>query len=279
MTDLEAYQFDLAGHLHIRAMLSADQAAALHEACIALEADALACREHAPHWTAIWNDMDYWQSEAHGYFAFGERAEGKTLMVEDFWLWPDVFDALIGHERTTQYINRIVPQPAVINNSELRIRYRDNQSRMHMGLPRSRMAKYRYEVVDGQIVCNMVRMVYFLHDVNLEQGPMCFVPGSHQNALPCPVAHERVEDEPCMVGVAVKAGDALLFTEACRHGGLSNRSDQTRYTLHVGYGPDYLKSQNIGTMDEEPNVTNALLSRITSQQRNLLVRQRKQPKK
>ena len=31
--------------------------------------------------------------------------------------------------------------------------------------------------------------------------------------------------------------------------------DSTRYTLHVGYGPHFMKSQNIGTMDEDPNVT------------------------
>ena len=45
-----------------------------------------------------------------------------------------------------------------------------------------------------------------------------------------------VEDEPGVVSVPVQGGDGILFTEACRHGGISNRSDKTRYTLHIGFG-------------------------------------------
>lgn len=69
------------------------------------------------------------------------------------------------------------------------------------------------------------------------------------------------------MGVPVLAGDGILFTEACRHGGIPNRSDKTRYTLHVGFGLHFLKSQNISTMDEEVHVTDPLLARLTEDQR------------
>jgi ectoine hydroxylase-related dioxygenase (phytanoyl-CoA dioxygenase family) len=48
-----------------------------------------------------------------------------------------------------------------------------------------------------------------------------------------------------MVGLEVKAGDAILFTEALRHGGFTIENGVSRKTLHVGYGPFWLMSQNI----------------------------------
>ena len=72
-----------------------------------------------------------------------------------------------------------------------------------------------------------------------------------------------------MIGLEVKAGDAILFTENLRHGGLTNRSDKTRKTLHVGYGPDWMMSQNIATMDETPNITPEAWARYDEGQRQL----------
>mgnify|MGYP002829473472 FL=1 len=72
-----------------------------------------------------------------------------------------------------------------------------------------------------------------------------------------------------MVGLEVKAGDAILFTEHLRHGGFTNRSDTVRKTLHVGYGPHWMMSQNIATMDEPQYVTEATLARFDEEQRNL----------
>lgn len=79
-----------------------------------------------------------------------------------------------------------------------------------------------------------------------------------------------MRDEPGVIGIPVKAGDGILFTEARRHGGLPNSSDQTRHTVHVGYRPHFLKSQNISTMDEPVHLTNELVERLTEQQRLLV---------
>ena len=72
-----------------------------------------------------------------------------------------------------------------------------------------------------------------------------------------------------MIGLPVKAGDAILFTENLRHGGFINRSQQTRKTLHVGYGPHWMMSQNIATMDEPPFITEETRARLTLAQYNL----------
>lgn len=276
MNDTERYLFDLQGYLHLPGFLSTDVAARLHRAAVELEENALAARETGSRWISKWATVnpkanpDYWRHPTYGYFAGGRTGEGQTILVEDFWLFPNVFDFLIGHEQTMRYITRIVRGKPTINNSELRIRYPGNATGMHMGYPHGHSSKYRYNVLNGEIDCVMVRMVYFLHDVGPDQGPICFIPGSHKSAFPVPVG-TAVDQEPGVVAVTARAGDAVLFTEACRHGGFPNRSTQTRYTLHIGYGPDYLPSQNISTMDEWPNVTPALLDRITPAQRDLLV--------
>ena len=197
-------------------------------------------------------------------------------MVEDFWLYPDAFDFLVGHERTMRYISRIVQDDIGINNSEMRVRCPGNASPMHMGVGTAQKPKYRYQVVDGRISCMMVRMVYFLHDVAPGDGPMCFVPGSHRGEVARPEPPAMPHQEAGNIGIPVKAGDAILFTEACRHGGLPISSDQQRYTLHVGYGPAHLQSQNISTMDEDINVTDALMARLDAGQRALLVRPKRE---
>jgi ectoine hydroxylase-related dioxygenase (phytanoyl-CoA dioxygenase family) len=69
----------------------------------------------------------------------------------------------------------------------------------------------------------------------------------------------------------VKSGDAIYFTENLRHGGLTNRSAQVRKTLHVGYGPVWMMSQNIATMDEPQNITEETLARYDEAQRSLFL--------
>ena len=271
MDDCERYLFDLSGFLHIPGLLWATEAQRLYEAAVELEEHALSCQHDSPRWRAVWGP-EYWQNQQYAYFAqMGGPAAAKTLMIEDFWLYPEAFDMLIGHDRTMSYVRRIIQNAISINNSELRIRYTNNASGMHMGHPHGRGQKYRYEVIDGEIQSTMVRMIYFLHDVSMDEGPTCFVPGSHRNEFSVPVNTASVEDEPGVVGIPVKAGDGILFTEACRHGGVANRSEKPRYTLHVGYGPHFLKSQNISTMDEPVHVTDELLGRLTDTQRQLLV--------
>ena len=62
---------------------------------------------------------------------------------------------------------------------------------------------------------------------------------AHKANLPLPQDYTaaNVDDDPSMVGLEVKAGDAIFFTENLRHGGFTNVTDTPRLTVHVGYGP------------------------------------------
>ena len=70
-------------------------------------------------------------------------------------------------------------------------------------------------------------------------GARAFASFSNLRAHPA-MTRGGPDEEPGMVGLPVRAGDAVLFTENLRHGGLTNRSEQPRKTLHVGYGPVWM---------------------------------------
>jgi hypothetical protein len=289
MNDTERFLFDCQGFLHIPSFLPPAEVATLLRASQELERHALACEARSPRFRSIIG-FEYWKNEEFGYLSTycGTQPAHRTLVIDDFWLFPDAFDMLVGHEPTMRYVKRLInstsyrytgPDGIMINNAELRMRYTGNFSPPHMGYPRNTNRRFSYQVDSGG-VCSaaMIRMVYFLHDVGPEEGPICFIPGSHKTAFEPPVPPGTLaEDEPGMVPILVKAGDAVLFTEACRHGGVTNRSAQTRYTLHVGYGPDFLNSHNLSSQDAPMNVSEAFLNRLAPGQQTLLVRKGLEP--
>ena len=285
MNDTERFLFDCQGFIHIRQFLPPSTAAALLDACLQLERHARAGEASAPRFLATCG-FEFWRDPEFGYFATNAntKPEGGTLLIDDFWLFPDAFDMLVGHPPTMAYARRLIenksyrttgPDGLLINNAELRIRYPGNATPAHMGYPRNTNRRFSYHVdLNGECNVGMVRMVYFPHDVDVDQGPICFIPGSHKSCFEVPVEPDTApEDEPGMVPVPVEAGDAVLFTEACRHGGFTNHSAQTRYTLHVGYAPDSLASHNLSSQDQPMNATDAFLGRLRPEQRALLVRQ------
>ncbi|MCY4064337.1 MAG: phytanoyl-CoA dioxygenase family protein, partial [Chloroflexi bacterium] len=249
MNRIEEYEFDRLGYLVIPDFLTGDELKTLSAAIDALEEHALA-QAHRPPDKISAIGLKYRHDPERGYYASGAREEGNTLIIEDFYNADPAFDILIDHPPTMKYIRAIVNERPTINNSEIRIRYPGNQTGSHMGGPVGR--KHRYYYSSQGIDCMMVRMVYFVHDVGPGEGEFCVVPATHKSNMLSPYKGTDPDTEPGMIGLPVKAGDAILFTENLRHGGFTNRSNQTRKTLHIGYGPFWMKSQNHSTMDEEP---------------------------
>lgn len=266
MNDFEKYEFDRLGYLVLPRFLTAAELKSLSAAIDAAEEDALAQVDRPPDKISAFG-LQYCHNAEKGYFVSGRREEGNTLVIEEFFNIDPAFDVLVNHARTMAYIGAVVKERPTINNSEIRIRYPGNQTGTHMGGPVS--WKHQYAYTPRGIDCMMVRMVYFVHDVGPSQGAFCVVPATHKSNMPSPYEGSDPDKEPGMIGLAVKAGDAILFTENLRHGGLTNRSRQTRKTLHVGYGPYWMKSQNHSTMDEEPYILPSTFVRYSKEQRLL----------
>ena len=266
MNKIEQYEFDRLGYIVIPNFLTDAEMTRLSAAIDALEEHALAQADRPPDKISAIG-LKYRHDAEGGYFATGAREHGSTLIIEDFFNADPAFDMLIGHAPTMAYISAIIQERPTINNCEIRIRYPGNQTGSHMGGQVGR--KHRYYFTSRGIDCMMVRMVYFVHDVGPDQGEFCVVPATHKSNVASPYEGTNPDTEPGMIGLPVKAGDAILFTENLRHGGLTNRSNQTRKTLHVGYGPFWMKSQNHSTMDEEPYILPGTFARLNQSQRLL----------
>lgn len=268
MNDIARYEFDRLGYTVIPNLLSAEQVASIVPVVDALEEHAVENIDEPPRKRGGWGS-DAHRNPEKGYHVRGNRAEGKTIIIEDFWNCDPAFDFLMDLPATMEWINAVVRGRPTINNSEIRIRYKGNQSSAHGGGGRPENHKYRYNADREGIDCMMVRMVYFIHDVTDDQGAFSVVPGSHKSCFPNPY-QTNSDTMPGMIGLEVKAGDGIFFTEALTHGGLTNNSDQVRKTLHVGYGPNWMLSQNAVTADEPQYLTEATRARLTEERRDLL---------
>jgi len=266
MNEIERYEFDRQGFIVVENMLDPTIVSSLSAAVDELQEHAQHNINQQPRKSSPWGS-NYHQNPDLGYHVDGSNGEGNTIIIEDFWNADVRFDALVNEVRTMAYIDQIIQGRATINNSEIRVRFRGNQSGSHGGM-RNENQKYRYYFGAYGTDCMMVRMIYFIHDVTRDQGAFCVVPGTHKANLPCPYGGNP-DEEPGMIALEVKAGDAILFTESLRHGGITNRSDQVRKTIHVGYGPYWMMSQNIATMDEPQFITETTFARWDDDQRAL----------
>ena len=113
----------------------------------------------------------------------------------------------------------------------------------------------------------MVHFIYFTHDVSDEGGAFCVVPGSHKSAFPCPYACS-IDEEPGMIGLEVKTGMRFYLPKPFAMAKSQNHKNETRMTLHVGYGPYWMMSQNIATMDESLFINQKLGNVIIPNKKN-----------
>jgi ectoine hydroxylase-related dioxygenase (phytanoyl-CoA dioxygenase family) len=115
-----------------------------------------------------------------------------------------------------------------------------------------------------------VRILYALHDIPVEHGPLCVVPRSHKANYFSPYDAREPTDEPGMIPVPMEAGDAILFTENLRRGGFPNLTDAPCKTLHLLISPAWVASQSPIHWGEQVHVSPEAWSRYSAKQRAIL---------
>jgi ectoine hydroxylase-related dioxygenase (phytanoyl-CoA dioxygenase family) len=245
MTDEERYLFDLTGFLVIKNMLEENQLAEIRELVDRIEPQIRENVDKPPYLQGHYN-IRYHQDQS-GYLSWRLTAGGEQIVVEDFLNIDPAFLCFVNHERTMTYVREMILGAPCIRSMELRYRYPGNQTPTHMGSlidARNRYVFHGRPVLDTSngrkdmryFELTVMRVLYALHDINPEDGPLCVVPGSHKANLPSPYGDDP-EREPMMVGLNMAAGDAIIFTENIRHGGLPVKGHRTRKTIHVAYYP------------------------------------------
>lgn len=106
------------------------------------------------------------------------------------------------------------------------------------GIPRD----LRFYGVTGATMANgLMNIAYALTDVRPGDGGFACIPGSHKANFPCPVEIRRMEAHSEYVRqIPVRAGSAVLFTEALVHGTLPWTGTSERRTVFARYSPGAL---------------------------------------
>ena len=91
---------------------------------------------------------------------------------------------------------------------------------------------------DGRIRSALTVVAYALRDVNPGDGGFGCIPGSHKANYATPAdCLDLDHPAPCVAAVSVKAGSAVIFTEALAHGTLPWRGTADRRTVFYKYSP------------------------------------------
>ena len=113
-----------------------------------------------------------------------------------------------------------------------------------------------FQCQDGRMHNNLMAVSYALTDVGPDDGGFVCIPGSHKANFPCPREVRRLEaDAACLKRVPMKAGSAVIFTEALTHGTLPWQGRHERRTLIYRYTPGMVSVGNLGSREFADELT------------------------
>ncbi len=249
----EIYQFDLVGCLVAPRLFSDAELEPLIRAVDDLEGHFRSVAENAPK-LADHFGQPYSIDAKTGASVMVRRNPGLTLIVEDFIGASKSFDMLIGNPKLLSYVNEMVEPPHSMASGMIFYRDGDSYTPMHMGGPVDARSRYSWigtymQSADGRTVrprhihLLQCRIVIALHDTTMDDGPFCFVPGSHKSSLHSPHG-DNPYAQPGLQMALLNKGDVLFFTENLRHGGLRTKPGKTRKSLHLMFSEQWVPSQS-----------------------------------
>ena len=135
-----------------------------------------------------------------------------------------------------------------------------------------------YHFSHGMVRTQLLGVSVQLVDTKAGDGGFAIIPGSHKSNFKCPGIAKKLgleefsltqEQQPLTVSPEVRAGDVILFSEACTHGTLAWKSERQRRIViyrfspaNIGYGRNYSEEANGGGWDKETlaSMTDAMKS-------------------
>lgn len=128
---------------------------------------------------------------------------------------------------------------------------------LHAG-PLENQRAFFYQWGPGTKVHNgLVKVLYTLCDVGPGDGGFVCVPGSHK----ANVSLRPRMDSPLVINPQLRAGDALIFTEALVHGSQAWRGNGRRRVLIYSYAPGFLAWKSYETIAPLLNLASTSLQR------------------
>jgi len=249
----EDFLFDLHGYRIIRGALSAEDLAAIHAF-----ADL--------HDTADRKPGDWIGNvEAHTY---GSK---DGLNFQNIIEGGAVFEKLIDHPAWMEQVSRYIvagDHQVRIDECFLNLRNRGGFIPVHSGGANVRVTgTFRWPT--GAWAVGQINILMAISDIGPGDGATTVAPGSHHSTLPHPnmnwAAGVGGHQAIAMQEVHLKAGDALMFTDAICHGSMPRTNPGQRRVLIYRYTPHLVASRFAYVPSEE------LIGRLTERQRKLVM--------
>lgn len=220
MTEAERYLFDLHGYLVIEDVLGVEELDELNRLLDDYD---------------IWNrprgedlSFDFWQNDDH------------QVSAGPLHMWDKPFRRLIAHPRIMGYLTEILGSRFRYDHGHAMVMSKGGRPFGLHGGGTPWHPAIAYEVDQGRIYCGLVVVGYALCDVGAADGGFCALPGSHKSSFACPDSLKSLTDAgPPVTPVPLKAGSAVLFTEALTHGTMPWTAEHERRTLFYRYMPGH----------------------------------------
>lgn len=210
MRDDERYLFDVHGYLVVEDVLSAEEVSQLYTLL----------DEHR-----IW-EQEGWKKDEN-FIASGEPHA-----------WEPAFQQLITHPRLLPYLHELCGADLRYDHGHiLAMRKGAGSLELHGGGTPFRWDSF-YEVRDGRMLNGLTAVAISLVDASVDDGGFCCIPGSHKANYPCPREMLFFETTgPWLQRVPVRAGSAIIFTEALTHGTMPWTAEHERRAIFLKYTP------------------------------------------
>lgn len=221
MTEEQQYLFDLHGYLVLPQVVPPAVVAACNAALDRFEA--MAPEAYPPP------------------LVLGDRRTEQNLYISNIVEGDDAFLPLIDLPAVLDVIGEVTGGPYRLNHTYTIYRWGGGFTGLHMhGTPI--ISKCQYHCRNGQMVSTLTKAVFPMLDCGPEDGCFAVIPGAHKSNFAKPWGNHP-DDNPPLVPVPARAGDAIIFTEALTHGSTVNTSGRPRRTLYfcysIGYMPDW----------------------------------------
>ncbi len=212
--------FDLEGYLVIRNVLTTDEVSALNGV-----ADRTFVRDYGD----------------PGEDSKGRKGRRQTSRVS---AWSPETQSLIDHSRIVPYLVEILgPMFRLDHDYCIFMDKNSDCGRLHGARGGHNGSQRKYLYIDGEILCGLSVVTFFLADAKAGDGGFCCIPGSHKTnfSKSLPPEVRALERTPSyLIQPEINAGDVVIFTEALIHGTLPWKADHERRALLYKYAPGNL---------------------------------------
>lgn len=232
MDDFERYTFDLHGFIVVEQACPPEDVAELN---------------------SLLDEYDLWNAERdHERFAEQWTYDDNFRIVGPAHRWDEAFRRAIANPRLRPYLAEVLgPDYRYDHGHLLLMRKGGGKLRLHGGgTPYE--PDHGYVFRNGRIYCGLVAVSLALVDMSAEEGGFVCLPGSHKSNLPCPQTFITLETTGRWVQrVSLKAGDAVIFSEALTHGTYPWTGDHERRTYLMKYAPGTVATQDTYPVPED----------------------------